>query len=50
MQRGSANEPVLNQTEARQGNAGRPVMVVLVTALVLAALALGGVWLGMFGS
>jgi len=35
MERGPFNRPELNETEARQGFAGRPVLVVLVVSLVL---------------
>jgi hypothetical protein len=35
------NRPVLNETEARQGFRDRPVLIVLVVSLILAAAALG---------
>jgi hypothetical protein len=35
------NRPVLNQTESRQGFRDRPVLIVLIASVVLAAVAMG---------
>jgi hypothetical protein len=44
---GAAPEQPLTGTEARQGNSGRPVLMVLIAGLVLAAIAWGGAeWWG----
>ena len=44
---GAAPEQPITGTEARQGNTGRPVLMVLIAGLVLAAIAWGGAeWWG----